>query len=142
MSLLNQVLQDLDARAPAVVRHPVRRAEASAVVDPDEKSLFQRRPDWRQLVIWGLVGAAVMLWAWRFFTVSNVGDVPAATATAIELPPASVTASGGFLRRRNYQPPAALVRALRAIRASDDVAHTASTAAKGSSKGLGNGRRM
>ena len=88
MSLLNQVLQDLDARAPAVVHHPVRRAEASAVVDPDEKPLFQRRPDWRQLVIWGLVGAAVMLWAWRFFTVSNVSDVP--TATAIELPPASV----------------------------------------------------
>ena len=88
MSLLNQVLQDLDARAPAAVHHPVRRAEASAVVDPDEESLFQRRPDWRQLLIWSLVGAAVMLWAWRFFAVSNTSDVP--TATAIELPPAAV----------------------------------------------------
>ena len=85
MSLLNQVLQDLDARAPAVVHHPVRRAEAPAVVDPDEESLFQRRSDRRQLVIWTLVGAAVMLWAWRFFVVNSVSDVP--TATVIELPP-------------------------------------------------------
>ncbi len=85
MSLLNQLLQDLDARAPAAVHHPVRRAEAPAVVDPDEESLFQRRPDWRQLVIWTLVGAAVMAWAWRFLAVDNVSDVP--TATVIELPP-------------------------------------------------------
>ncbi len=88
MSLLNQVLQDLDARAPAAVHHPVRRAEAPAVVDPDEESLFQPWPDWRQLVIWTLVGAALMLWAWRLFAVNNVSDVP--TATLIELPPAAV----------------------------------------------------
>ncbi|MGB5741052.1 MAG: hypothetical protein WBM65_01290, partial [Sedimenticolaceae bacterium] len=86
MSLLNQVLQDLDARAPAAVQHPVRRAEAPAVVDPDEELLFQRRPDWRQLVIWSLVGAAVMLWAWRFFAVSSVSDVP----TAAQPPVAAV----------------------------------------------------
>ena len=88
MSLLNKMLQDLDARASEPVHQPVLRAEAPAAIDPDEESLFQRRPSRRQFVIWMLVGAAVMLWAWRYFVVSDGSDKP--TATAIELPPPAV----------------------------------------------------
>ncbi|MGB5466599.1 MAG: tetratricopeptide repeat protein [Sedimenticolaceae bacterium] len=113
MSLLNQVLQDLDARAPAAVQHPVRRAEAPAVVDPDEELLFQRRPDWRQLVIWSLVGAAVMLWAWRFIAVDNVSDVPTAAqppVAAVDLTPSlntSARRSGEVLRTADEPKPSA-----------------------------------
>lgn len=53
MSLLNQVLQDLDRRAPSGGEHPVRLAEPAAGA-PTPVPVT----DWLRVVAWSLVGAA------------------------------------------------------------------------------------
>jgi len=66
MSLLNQVLQDLDDREQTQVRRPVRLAAApEAVVYADGPDEIDER-NWVRIGAWSVVGVAVMLAAWVF----------------------------------------------------------------------------
>jgi len=66
MSLLNQVLQDLDDREQPQVRQPVRLAAApEAVVYADGPDKIDER-NWVRIGAWSVLGVAVMLAAWVF----------------------------------------------------------------------------
>ena len=76
MSLLNQVLQDLDDRKQPQVRQPVRLAAApEAVVYADGPDKIDER-NWVRMGAWSVVGVAVMLAAWFFHDTDRGASEP------------------------------------------------------------------
>lgn len=93
MSLLNQVLQDLDERAPAGAQRPVRLAEAppaaSRHVDDFDDAAA---PDWVRLATWLAVVMAAAVWIWVFFVMDDPVPRPG-YRVAPQAAAAAVTAS-------------------------------------------------
>lgn len=77
MSLLNEVLQDLDQRAPPEARRPVRLAAAPASDDFADDFDQRVRPDWLRLTGWTLVGAGLLWAAWVFIVIPEPRPVVA-----------------------------------------------------------------
>lgn len=86
MSLLNQVLRDLDDRAPADAPRPVNLAEAPRTGPQPVEAREPVAPDWVRLGTWSALAVALALWAWVYFGL----DAPAPRSERLMLPRAQL----------------------------------------------------
>lgn len=77
MSLLNQVLQDLDERTPAAQARPVHLSVAPTTAQVDEDSAG-RRADWLRLLFGVLVVLVFVVAVWKFYPVGDDGAAKSA----------------------------------------------------------------
>jgi len=77
MSLLNQVLQDLDQRTPAAERPALRLAESAAPGD-DEYEAPIGQTDWARISAWSLVLGLSLVVAWTYWQDGLMPDTKSA----------------------------------------------------------------